>query len=99
PLGPLRYLPQHQHRRLEARCLFLDAAGIGDHERGCAQRLDEVEVVEWRHEPDARMLGQCSLGRRFHLRVRMHWIYDDDVIMRVGYVANRTECLLQWRPE
>ena len=42
----LGFVPQHQHRHAECRRLFLQAARVGQHQRGADQRLLHLQVVQ-----------------------------------------------------
>ena len=70
PLGALGRLAGDQHRLAERRRLFLDPAGVGDHEVGAgeqagegrvAERLGEQDVVE-AAEPFGQHLAHARVG-------------------------------------
>src|SRR5438477_10945816 len=55
----------------ESGGLFLDAAGISEHEAGFAQETEKIEVSDRRNEPKLRMILDTSLFETL-LRAGMH---------------------------
>jgi len=71
--GALRILPQREARDAERRGLFLDAAGIRQHQARAGHERKHLQVPEGRKQPQAR--GEIALDarrRQPRLRARVH---------------------------
>src|SRR5581483_11214421 len=94
--GAFRLAAQHQNRLAEGRRFFLHPAGIGQHEPGAQQQVDEGRILERLDEPHPGLACKVPAHRIPHLRVRMDRVYDLYILAN-GKVGKRGADLVEAR--